>query len=473
MPDFLYRFRSLDRLLAKGELEKQEIFFAAPSTLNDPVEGYLDIFWQGDSVVWENLFKHYLLCLFTLHLVEAGTGKKSQILPDDFSIFLTPDRLATDQLKSKYHKICESFLKNKSVVKLIANLESNNSKVRADELMFYLKCLHPLSLSLISSNLGYGFDLKAKKTEEIININLGKLEEFPVEVRTSSKYEEEFENGKISEYYTELIRTLNNPAFLTDNRGRFLGFEFCQIYIKRIQEMMFPEWYAACFLLSAEDASLWGHYGENHRGVCLKFKVKDGANGPFMNLKCLTSWSATRGKEIQKNFTFRPFIFKEVTYDRKYPEINFFRSLGRLSAPVLQKYWYRNTKGDRSPCGDWISNQSSESIEELWRPFHESINTKLFEWRHEQEWRLSWNGLLDQTILETDRHTTFDFSDLEGIIFGINTPLEFKYEISKIVRRKCLENKRSEFNFSQAYYSHIVGKIKVAPLPPFNFGAEI
>jgi hypothetical protein len=59
----LYRFRPLRRLLDQNELLNQEIFFANPDNLNDPMEGFRDIFWQGDVIVWENLFRHYLLCL--------------------------------------------------------------------------------------------------------------------------------------------------------------------------------------------------------------------------------------------------------------------------------------------------------------------------------------------------------------------------------------------------------------------------
>ncbi|HHQ4698336.1 TPA: hypothetical protein ACSP2Q_000989, partial [Aeromonas veronii] len=63
-----YRFRPISRLLSdhieNGELQNQEIFFAHPSQLNDPVEGYRDIIWSGDHIVWENLFRHYV---YTLH----------------------------------------------------------------------------------------------------------------------------------------------------------------------------------------------------------------------------------------------------------------------------------------------------------------------------------------------------------------------------------------------------------------------
>jgi hypothetical protein len=30
--------------------------------LNDPLEGFKDLFWKGDVIVWKNLLRHYLLC---------------------------------------------------------------------------------------------------------------------------------------------------------------------------------------------------------------------------------------------------------------------------------------------------------------------------------------------------------------------------------------------------------------------------
>jgi len=49
--DYVYRFRSIDALLGeRAELAKQEIFFASRKQLNDPVEGYKDLFWKGDVI---------------------------------------------------------------------------------------------------------------------------------------------------------------------------------------------------------------------------------------------------------------------------------------------------------------------------------------------------------------------------------------------------------------------------------------
>jgi hypothetical protein len=39
-----YRFRSVDALLGeRAELDSQEIYFASPAELNDPMEGFKDL----------------------------------------------------------------------------------------------------------------------------------------------------------------------------------------------------------------------------------------------------------------------------------------------------------------------------------------------------------------------------------------------------------------------------------------------
>ena len=58
----VFRFRNMDKLLGEEyqELEGQTIYFAGPEELNDPMEGFQDLVWCGDKIVWTNLVKHYI-----------------------------------------------------------------------------------------------------------------------------------------------------------------------------------------------------------------------------------------------------------------------------------------------------------------------------------------------------------------------------------------------------------------------------
>jgi len=52
MATHLYRYRPMAAVLGKyKELENQEIHVSGPLDLNDPMEGYKDVFWQGDTVL--------------------------------------------------------------------------------------------------------------------------------------------------------------------------------------------------------------------------------------------------------------------------------------------------------------------------------------------------------------------------------------------------------------------------------------
>ena len=63
-------------------------------------------------------------------------------------------------------------------------------------------------------------------------------------------------------------------------------------------------------------------------------------------------------------------------------------------------------------------------------------------------------------IIVESRKVKYDFNDLEGIIFGIKTSNQDKEKIIDIIREKCLENGRKNFDFYNAEYSHESGKIE-------------
>ena len=68
---------------------------------------------------------------------------------------------------------------------------------------------------------------------------------------------------------------------------------------------------------------------------------------------------------------------------------------------------------------------------------------------------------------EAKRRTlTYNFSSLKGIIFGIGTPDNDKLKIIETIHKKCKENKRTDFEFFQAYYCHETGDIQKEKLHP-------
>jgi len=49
----LYKFRSNYEYI-KEELQEEYLYFAEPSELNDPLEGFIKLHWKGDFVLWKN-----------------------------------------------------------------------------------------------------------------------------------------------------------------------------------------------------------------------------------------------------------------------------------------------------------------------------------------------------------------------------------------------------------------------------------
>jgi len=150
MSEYLYRFRPVDRLLDKNhELERQEIFFASPAQLNDPMEGFKDIFWKGDSIVWKNLFKHFLLCLNHAYAMLAIVQEEHPITWQHLSP-LDPQRLAVTPAAAALHQsLFDQFFSDSVVVAYIEKLSQRRVPIRRIELEAHLKNIHLIALPII------------------------------------------------------------------------------------------------------------------------------------------------------------------------------------------------------------------------------------------------------------------------------------------------------------------------------------
>ena len=115
MLSHLYRIRSMKKLLGKGELENQQIYFSPVEDLNDPVEGYKDLLWRGDRVVWRNLLKHYVLCLLNIapECFIGGPGFDRNILRK--VVTAVPSDLPDAPIRSIYEKVIMAFLSEPQV----------------------------------------------------------------------------------------------------------------------------------------------------------------------------------------------------------------------------------------------------------------------------------------------------------------------------------------------------------------------
>ena len=77
----LYKFRSNYKYI-KEELQEEYLYFAEPSELNDPLEGFIKLYWKGDLVLWKNLLKHYL---YTLANTVVQIAIDDKIIENEFN----------------------------------------------------------------------------------------------------------------------------------------------------------------------------------------------------------------------------------------------------------------------------------------------------------------------------------------------------------------------------------------------------
>lgn len=475
--DFLYRFRSIDALLGeRAELQNRQIYFASPAQLNDPMEGFKDLFWKGDKIVWRNLCKHYVLCLLQTTLVVFISGSEYSPELADNLIFHTESSLPEAPIKGLLAEIYRTCFEDENVNQIIEFLASRSNLIRHEEFTFFIKLLNsrvfPIVLSVLSAH-----DLMPAIKMPGINpnnryvkgtiIQLSKLDSEPEAIREDARVAFFIEADQIDQQ----IRLIYFIRQAEEARSGWwsLCMEFPDQYATRLSKIIYTDWFAACFVSAPNQAAMWGNYADGHKGCCLKFRVEKNDTGvPYLSLsRIIGATAGPRDAQTINGEAVHPFY--EVKYVKKFVEIDFFRSIGRIPAGALRRDWYSDEKGNISECADGIFSNEDRWRSHYWKSFESVVTAKLDDWRHEREYRLILiSGLFD--FLDDDQRTVkYKLDDLVGIIFGVATSLEDKRRIANIVEQLCKDHGRKEFEFSQAYYSARLGRIDIRPLGLVRF----
>jgi Protein of unknown function (DUF2971) len=471
MSDHLYRFRSSRTLVGDfNELENQHIYFSPPAQLNDPLEGFKDIVWVGDSIVWRNLLRHYLLCLMQATILAAMSGKDFTQESCGRLVRLVPDDLPEAPIKEKYASICTEFLDAEAPQALLAALTPTR-RVRRDELLFYLRALQSVALSTVVKGLEHqGLALvQADVLEQASKKMAIALESVLSASSTEDMADAVFSITENMASQINLVHDYSN-AIAEDRRGwLFVYRDFPSFYVNALEALLYPNWHTACFVESPTNASMWGTYGDSHRGVALKFKTPaDAAGIRALDLYQINGWTGGRGV-IAPAYGYVRHRFAKVQYTADYPQIDFFESLGTLSMKNLGGFWYAGPNGECSVVAARILTENSEWREEYWRTFGVGNTTKSTEWAHEAEYRLVlYSNLHGFEDLES-RRLKYRFADLTGVVFGIKTSTEDKHRIIRIIERKCIAESRTDFEFLQAHYSVRTRRIELVPLTLIKF----
>lgn len=477
-----FRFRSTDALLGRyHELENQEIYFCAPDELNDPTEGFKDLTWRGDEIVWRNFFKHYLLCLMRSFLISALPGAEIEPMPSTAVILGSRASLPTDKLRAVHDNICTRFFATAGISDMIRSLGQYPYPLRRNALALCLRSAHGVGLNCVSEELARistsfkpiplpaqpadTADLIASVTEALTVTAKNE------EGADSASFEALFSAGDFLQRQFELI---NYSHAGTDDERKWLSIVqgFPVAYIEQLDHLVYSDWWVACFVADPTQAAMWGHYGDSHRGVCLKFKTANSDNQrPAINLRAITGgYGGPQGSGL--NYGDRKLDFVEMNYVPKFVEVDFFRSIGVLPIPTLRDEWYSAEDGTLSSSGNQIFTDPDGWRREYWQTFNSIAATKFQDWQYEKEHRILLTTALDFFEEKNNRKLKYHFSDLEGVIFGIKTSLADKIKIIDIVEAKCKAEGRTDFEFSQAAYDPVTGAFATHVLRALRFASE-
>ncbi len=434
----LYRFRSDPKYII-DELQKNYLYFALPNELNDPMEGFLNIYWEGDVVLWRNFIKHYLYTL-TRSVIRATIDPKT--IKEPLSIC---SEYSNPELRSLFEKIRNNFFDDKGIKAFVDYLTTLKHRIFIKEIENYLSLIHFVALSVIIDVL---------KEKQLVNWSVPKLEVlgfFNKMKFLMPSLEEQYPDAinvffiasqKVKEDLNLLQKV--NIEDVNDIKSFFL-MDFPSKYIKEVRKILFFTPCFVCFMEDFSSPSLWGYYGGKHKGLCLIFDDKKGQN------------------EVKFKFTSGGVISittQKIKYQKEYKKINFFEMMGSLPLSVIEKSWLIDWEGNKTS----FLKIGDNFLTDKWRKDYnknlsEVFATKIPDWEKEKEHRI----VLQKEFVAGDsvesRKFVYDFELLKGIIFGLNAEDSFKVEVIQIITKKCKELGRKDFKFYQAEYNEETGLI--------------
>ncbi len=464
----LYRFRPMYSLLEKyNELENEEIYFSSVEELNDPLEDFLAINFDGDKILWTNFLKNYLFCLFQFRLTLALAEDDKEYTADDIHPYYDETLRTISSIKGqKFYDICEKILTNEAVQNLVDYLSSQEQPITNTELCLLLQAFHFYFLEVLVS-----FDRKTNNDYEITveHQNLDMLNIILNTIKNSKNSRDLFK------FLINFINEMNNNNILlrkltsSDNSVKEKNFilllDYPKLYLNKLPEIMFPNPFIACFSKDYRDLSLWGYYADSSKGACLIYKVEEKNNSLFLPIEKVTTWGGD-GENFWERKEYTELEIKPVAYEKQKPWVSFFRSLGRISHTSLVKYWYSDENQVSEKVKDLVDyDKSNEWRINYWQNISNNINTKHINWKHEQEYRIVEQTMYsDMYDTKDKRKLKYKFSNLRGLIFGINTSDEDKLETIKILKAKCNNHNIKDFKLYQAIYNNKIGEVEIIPM---------
>lgn len=469
MTEYLYRYRSLDSSYTFKELENLEIYFAKPDELNDQMEDYMNIIWQGDDIAFQGLLKHYLYTLSHLYYIASLVNRGEHLDIEHLPVFMSADALKAPEMKTIFKDIYFEFFSSESIANIPTKMANSNKKFTADEILLILKTIHMYAYLVINTQIKKHIlkedSLKDNQYNEIYNsVKYWKSYEYIINALISDKYSKELLLSLIDsqDIQREQIKVgLDKTHSSTDNFNiNVLTFDYPELYIKQIKKILYNNFCVTCFSATYRNEPMWSHYADSENGICLKFKVKNKNNSSYLNLYMVSGiTSDSKGTRVEKSFHDNQL--RKVTYSDEYPEIDFFASLGCLPHPIIDGFWLCNYDQTKfSTCCEKYRDMDKWR-ENYHKKAEEYICTKAKSWEYEQEYRIFHREMMHPTYDDIEnRIAKYNLEDLEAIIFGRKVSAKDKQQIIEIVNKQRKEKGLTGLKFYDLYYSTITKQLE-------------
>ena len=148
----LYRFRKFDR--ACLEIENHTFRFSDRKSLNDPIEGYVKLYWQGDAIAWEGLFRNYINSLYAKLLdvlvTEENISVENVILLDVNEDVKAKDEKNIDTLIINDYN---NFKDEMGILSLYPQIL--NDEVKGENLEFFINVTNDINKKTEANNSFY------------------------------------------------------------------------------------------------------------------------------------------------------------------------------------------------------------------------------------------------------------------------------------------------------------------------------
>lgn len=414
----IYRYRSFKTAIL--ELDSGILRAVSIEKNNDPTDGYFELNFNGDNVLWNNFFKNYIkaLYLFWTETIIMGDDPKfaSKVkIRVSNQYFLEAENFPlSEPIETIFKEFSEMELyKNLVIYLLEKDISENNITV----ILFFL---HELIIEILCNVLeknGQGELNNHLKCDKKSNPQLSNdFIKYIEALDENNKKEIDIISSIFNNQYKALLS--KNKLFLDKAQGEYIKNIlntknlFPLLYLEELKKSLFPNIYVTSFTTNPGNMCMWAHYTTNHEGICFEYEID-----------------------------FEEKNLKKINYNKMPNKINFFEHLGRYNMKHLLSNWL-TFNGESSSIA---SNYSDDNFpKKYWELIETLALSKGENWSYEDEYRIWRDDFLNPTEAGYVEIPELHFNKLTGVIFGKNITLENRNKIIEKLQEKINSEELNE-----------------------------